>query len=61
MGAVIFLLLAGGALAVVIPTLHSTTDVVVTIVIAVVAIGFVIWLASRGGLWGGWDNRDRMG
>jgi hypothetical protein len=60
-GIAILLVLAGSALAVVIPTLGSTTDVVVTIVIAVVAPGFVIWVASRGGKMGRLGDSGRMG
>jgi hypothetical protein len=57
----ILFLLAGGALAVVIPTLGSTTDVVVSVVLAVAVLGFVIWVWSRGGWWGGWGDSGRMG
>jgi hypothetical protein len=63
MAIVIFLLLAGGALAVVVPTLGSTTDAVAVIAIAVVVVGFVIWLGSQAGgpFLGGWRRRGPMG
>jgi hypothetical protein len=63
MGIVIFLVLAGVALAVVVPTLPSTTDAVVVVALAVVVIVFVIWLGSQAGgpFLGGWRGRGRMG
>jgi hypothetical protein len=63
-GIAILLVLAGSALAVVIPSLASTTDVVAVIVIAVMVLGFVIWLMFRGasGWKGGWPRGgSRMG
>jgi hypothetical protein len=60
---VLFLLLAGVALAAVIPSLGSTVDVVVVSVVAVVVIGFVIFIWTQGGtaFQGGWRNRGPMG
>jgi Mg/Co/Ni transporter MgtE len=57
------LLLAAGALAVLIPAVGSTAGVVAVIVIAVVVIGFVIFIWSQGGsaFQGGWRGRGPMG
>jgi hypothetical protein len=57
------LLLAGVALAVLIPAVGSTPSVVAVIVIAVVVVGFVIFIWSQGGsaFQGGWRRRGPMG
>jgi hypothetical protein len=60
-GTLIVLLFLGSTLAVVIPTLPSTADAVVVIVIAVLVVGLYILIRSRGGWWGGWGGGDRMG
>lgn len=57
------LVLAGLALAVLIPVVGSTASVVAVIVIAVLVIGLVIFIWSQGGsgFQGGWRGRGPMG
>jgi cytosine/uracil/thiamine/allantoin permease len=61
-GLVILLVIAGGVLAKVVPSL-PTADAVFAVVGAVIVLGFVIWLLSRAGgpFLGGWRNSGRMG
>jgi hypothetical protein len=63
MGIVILLLLAGGALGVVVPTLPSTGDAIAVVAIAVLVLLLVIWFGSQSGgpFLGGWRNRGRWG
>jgi hypothetical protein len=56
----VLLVVLGGGLAIAVPHL-GTLDAVLAIAFFIAIFAFGIWVARRGGRWGGWGNSGRMG